>query len=206
MKSLKLALLLLCCSFFYLSPQTSFALPDGSYKASCYNCSVYKNRLRCVCRSRDQRTRFTSLGDFRSCGWIENQDGRLTCRDSVDDRDIPFGSYRKTCVACRYDGKDLRCKCRTRNGLYWQRSILANVDRCRGDISNQNGDLQCSRRGDYTLPAGSYQNTCQSCRNDGNRLTCACRTRDGDYRQTMLRRAYRCRGIENIDGQLVCRR
>jgi hypothetical protein len=55
------------------------------------------------------------------------------------------------------------------------------------------------------LPRGSYLRTCPEASTHGNRLTAVCRTRDGQFRQTMLGNIDRCVGdIANVDGRLRC--
>lgn len=56
---------------------------------------------------------------------------------------IPRGSYLNTCDGARVEGDSLIAKCRTRNG-FEQRSALADVNRCVGDIANDNGVLRCT--------------------------------------------------------------
>jgi len=62
---------------------------------------------------------------------------------------IPRGSYLNTCDGARVEGDNLIAKCRTRNGSE-QRSALADVNRCVGDIANDNGVLRCT----YGRPGG----------------------------------------------------
>jgi hypothetical protein len=62
---------------------------------------------------------------------------------------IPRGSYLNTCDGARVEGDNLIARCRTRGGIE-QRSALSDVNRCAGDISNDNGVLRCA----YGRPGG----------------------------------------------------
>src|SRR5580765_8428781 len=59
---------------------------------------------------------------------------------------IPQGSYLRSCNGARIDGDTLVARCRTVDGRE-QRSALATVNRCVGDIGNNNGQLQCNYGG-----------------------------------------------------------
>src|SRR5580765_3398739 len=59
---------------------------------------------------------------------------------------IPQGSYVRSCTGARIDGDTLIARCRTVDGRE-QRSALATVNRCVGDIGNNNGQLQCTYGG-----------------------------------------------------------
>jgi hypothetical protein len=59
---------------------------------------------------------------------------------------IPQGSYLRSCNGARIEGDTLVARCRTADGRD-QRSALAGVDRCVGDIGNSHGQLQCSYGG-----------------------------------------------------------
>ena len=59
---------------------------------------------------------------------------------------IPQGSYLRSCNGARVEGDTLVARCRTTDGRE-QRSALATVNRCVGDIGNNNGQLQCNYGG-----------------------------------------------------------
>jgi len=59
---------------------------------------------------------------------------------------IPQGSYLRSCNGARIEGDTLVARCRTADGRE-QRSALATVNRCVGDIGNNNGQLQCTYGG-----------------------------------------------------------
>lgn len=198
-------LALITLALFIIIPKVSFALPEGSYLKSCYQCKVRNNKLRCICRQRNQRSRYSVLPAVRQCRYISNENGQLTCQDRRS-FDLPFGSYRQSCVGCFYDGKRLSCRCRTRSGTFWRRTAINNTNRCRGEIRNINGSLRCPRRRHRALPAGSYQRSCIQCRANDRSLSCLCRRTNQEYQETTLRRPYRCLSIENNDGELSCLR
>jgi hypothetical protein len=55
------------------------------------------------------------------------------------------------------------------------------------------------------IAQGTYLETCRNAGMKGNTLEADCRTRDGDYRHTVLPDAFRCEGrIVNFDGRLTC--
>jgi hypothetical protein len=134
--------------------------PRGSYRDSCRNAHVEGDALIAECRNRDGDWHRTTLDDYRRCGDdIMNDDGRLRCegdhgyrhdRDRRDDNDRhdgdwrPRGSYQDTCRHIRVEDGDLSAYCRTRSGK-WRSTTLDDVRECRGDISNDNGNLVCRR-------------------------------------------------------------
>lgn len=65
---------------------------------------------------------------------------------------VPGGSYLDSCANVRGWGDRLVANCRREDGS-WARTVLRDVDSCRGDISNQNGHLRCDRGG----PAYGWQ-------------------------------------------------
>jgi hypothetical protein len=70
---------------------------------------------------------------------------------------IPQGSYLQSCNGARIEGDTLVARCRTVDGRE-QRSALATVNRCVGDIGNNNGQLQCNYAGGRAqgVPAPGY--------------------------------------------------
>jgi hypothetical protein len=59
---------------------------------------------------------------------------------------MPQGSYLQSCRDIGVQGDTLVAVCRTADGR-GQRSALATVNRCVGDIGNNNGNLQCNYGG-----------------------------------------------------------
>jgi hypothetical protein len=56
---------------------------------------------------------------------------------------VPQGTYMQSCGEIGIQGDTLVAVCRTMDGR-GQRTSLASVSRCVGDIGNNNGNLQCS--------------------------------------------------------------
>jgi hypothetical protein len=68
--------------------------------------------------------------------------GLTGAMSSAAAQSAPQGSYLHTCTNVRLDGQTLRAHCRMNNG-HDQLTELHEVDRCVGDIANNNGLLQC---------------------------------------------------------------
>ena len=143
----------------------------------------------------------------------------------------PGGSYRQTCRNIGVRGSTLYAECQNTGGG-WQSTQLRDYNRCRGEIQNINGSLQCTgdnRRGpgDYDrdrdqdhdrdrdrvldrdryngTPRGSYYQTCQNVQVHGNTLTASCQKKNGKLKTTSLHNYQQCRDIENDNGKLRCR-
>jgi hypothetical protein len=56
---------------------------------------------------------------------------------------VPQGSYRTSCTDIRVEDRTLTAVCRIADGGE-QRTTLTDVNRCVGDIGNDNGALTCS--------------------------------------------------------------
>ncbi len=63
---------------------------------------------------------------------------------------MPQGSYLRSCTNAAMQGDSLIATCRRADGRE-ERSALAGVRRCVGDIGNNNGVLQCSVQGGGTM-------------------------------------------------------
>jgi hypothetical protein len=59
---------------------------------------------------------------------------------------LPHGSYLSSCTDARIEGDTLIARCRKADGRE-ERSALADVRRCVGDIGNNNGSLSCNMGG-----------------------------------------------------------
>src|SRR5437764_7588846 len=66
---------------------------------------------------------------------------------------LPQGSYLSSCMGAGLRGDTLVATCRRADG-YEQRTSLAAVHRCVGDIGNNNGTLQCTYGGAQAVPPG----------------------------------------------------
>jgi hypothetical protein len=130
----------------WLIPQAQAQTPPrGSYLRTCPEASVYRGRLTAVCRRGDGSFQQSSLADVGRCvGDIGNFGGRLRCHYGPA-RPLPGGSYQQSCTDTSLNGNTLAATCRTRKQRA-QRTSLANVDRCVGDIANIDGKLRCNTR------------------------------------------------------------
>jgi len=136
-------------------------LPDGTYVQTCAPVYMRGSMLRARCRTADNRWAWTQLDDIAGCrGDISNIDGTLRCnrRDEHDDRGhhdhdrdrhddnrdrpLPRGSYTQTCQNMGMNGNILVARCKTARGA-WTATQLPDAFRCRGDISNVDGNLRC---------------------------------------------------------------
>ena len=148
--------------------------------------------------------------------------------DSAHAQRMPPGSYLQSCRDVRIvHGRDLAANCKTSRGDL-RSSQLADFNSCRGDISNQNGQLFCERRGggggggwapgpgqrpgagpvpgSGNGPQGSYRQSCGNIDRRGNVLNAMCRDRGGRWVQSRLD-LLACApngDIRNNNGQLAC--
>lgn len=137
---------------------------SGTFVQTCAPIYVQGDVLRARCRTTDGRWVWTGLNDADACrAGIVNLNGQLRCgggdRDDHDhdrdrDRDhdgdhdrggaIPRGGYMQTCRNIERHGDNLHAQCETRDGR-WVWSDLADIDRCRSEINNDDGRLVCAR-------------------------------------------------------------
>lgn len=145
----------------------------------------------------------------------------------------PSGSYQQTCKDIGVRGSTLYARCKDANNE-WRDTQLQDYGRCRGEIQNLNGSLQCTDqgggyggnydrdrdrdrdhdhdrdrdRGRYNngAPNGSYTQTCQNITVAGNTLRASCQKKNGKLKNTSLNNFNRCNGdIQNDNGKLRCR-
>lgn len=206
-----------------IAPANAQPIPSGSYQRTCENISVYDTTLRARCQTSDGDRTNSQLEDFDECdGDIGNNDGNLTCardtgRDDDNDSDnrdydrLPPGSYQQSCQQERASDGDLTANCADRNGRLHQ-SRMQNYASCRGDISNDNGTLRCSRDdsadndddGDFAVPVGTWRASCREHRMSRNVLIAECRNRAGRWVVTSVDLTNCRQGVSNENGQLVC--
>lgn len=167
-------------------------------------------QLRCVAnRDRDyDRDRDRDRDHDRD--WDRDHD-RDRDRDHDGDRDrdrgyAPRGSYSQTCRDIHAQGNSLQAVCQTMGGN-WVPTTINEFDRCVGDIVNDDGRLECTRRGGRLVPAGSYSQSCRNIYVRGDNLRAMCQGRDGQWLWSELRDWDSCRrGIVNENGNLRCLR
>lgn len=115
--------------------------PPGSYTDSCRNIQMKGTTLHAVCKSLDGRELPTTLKNANSCAeGVSNINGILNCEVSGI---LPPGSYIATCKDVRLQGTTLLASCNDGKD-HWVNASLRDVNRCKGDIANQNGALRCT--------------------------------------------------------------
>jgi CVNH domain-containing protein len=207
-------------------------LPGGGYNQTCREVRVRYNVLRARCQDRDGQWVDTSLESFATCrSAIENINGQLRCMDNRGDHDRdwdrdrdrdrdhdgdrdrdrdrgygPRGSYSQSCRDIRTHGNSLRAVCQTMRGD-WVETSLNGLNQCVGDIVNDDGRLECTRRGGRLVPVGSYSQSCRNVYVRGDNLRAMCQNRGGQWVWSELHDWDDCRGgIQNDDGRLRCNR
>ena len=199
------------------------SVPSGSYQQTCKNIDVRNDVLVANCQDMDGKWEATQLRDYRSCGSdIMNDNGALRCGNTVNGSQpgyqggnqagLPNGSYTQTCQEIRVHGDDLEARCQTTDGN-WHKTKLDDFQKCRGDVSNENGTLRCvagayspGYQGAYPAPGGaSYTQTCKDIKSHGDHLEARCKTVNGDWVHTSLDDYRKCHGqIINDNGNLRC--
>jgi hypothetical protein len=115
--------------------------PGGSYTDSCRNIHMKGATLHAVCKSLDGRELPTSLKEANRCAeGVANINGILNCEVSGV---LPPGSYIATCRDVRLQGTTLYATCNDGKD-HWLSASLRDVEKCNGDIANQNGALRCT--------------------------------------------------------------
>jgi hypothetical protein len=115
--------------------------PGGSYTDSCKNIQMKGTTLHAVCKSLDGREMPTSLKEANRCAeGVANINGILNCEVSGV---LPPGSYITTCRDVRLQGTTLYATCNDGKD-HWLSASLRDVQKCNGDIANQNGTLRCT--------------------------------------------------------------
>ena len=124
--------------------------PEGSYSQSCRDIHMDGDTLYAQCQSSGGNWVPAQLERVDRCvGDIANVEGQLRCdRGEGDRRNYPDGSYTQTCRDIHVDGDRLFARCQTGNGG-WNETSLDDFRRCRGEITNQYGNLTCPRGDRY---------------------------------------------------------
>jgi hypothetical protein len=109
------------------------------------------------------------------------------------------GSFTKSCKDIVDDDSTVNASCKKRDGSYKGTSLAYKI--CQGDISNNNGTLQCT-------PQGSFKKSCNMISWNASFLTANCRKIDGKYIVNSGFNYNNClnnsQDIANIDGSLQC--
>lgn len=206
MKTLLQGILIIC---LVLSTSFSFAdqLPRGDYLRTCINCRVVDDKLSCWCYSDKRAPVYSSYVGVSNCPHFINHHGKLAC--GIHAKALPRGSYQKTCRQCTFDGRNLKCQCRTSNRMAWLPTTLLNTYRCNVNIANEDGTLKCRTRKSRhtsTIPTGSYLASCSKCFFEKKSiLGCYCKNPESRHlNYSRLFHPHRCMDIENIGGRLTC--
>ena len=191
------------------------SLPAGNYSQTCRDISTRGNTLRARCQNGDGDWVDTYLDSYSRCrSGISNINGQLRCiGDGYGDGDRggdrgrgPRGSYRQTCRDIDVRGDSLQAECQNGYGE-WRRTSLDHYDDCSGEIVNDDGRLECTRRGGRQVPRGSFSQTCRNIYVRGDKLRANCQAGDGRWVWSQLDDWDDCRGgIVNVNGQLTCRK
>ncbi len=115
--------------------------------------------------------------------------------------DRPSGSYTRSCNNIQMLGSVLTAQCKDQNGVTIRTRLY--VRDCWGDVSNRDGELECTNR---RPPSGNYSQSCRGCSTVGSALRCTCRDeRQAEIRTTLdLASCQWGAGITNKDGHLQC--
>lgn len=195
-----LALLLIALSFQLSEAQAKDPIPPGSYQRTCRDIIVLGNILQASCKDQDGDWNRSTLY-YADCRNIVNDDGRLECNDWKTTKNLPKGSYRRTCSSIDIDGNYLKAKCLDNNRNWRNTSIKYTA--CNGAIYNSNGKLACSDN-ITQLPPGNYRSTCKNFDVEGDWVTAWCKDYTGDWKKTSLNFS-KCSGnVVNRDGKLRC--
>jgi CVNH domain len=132
-------------------------LPYGSYRQTCENVRLDGNTLKARCQKMDGGWRNTSL-DYRACGGqVINDNGYLRCGQGGNYGGgrppggvqygyggLPPGDYKRTCQNMRMEGSKLIGYCLKIDGG-WRNTSLNNVNQCKTQIVNDDGNLRCQK-------------------------------------------------------------
>ncbi len=196
-------------------------VPTGSYTQTCQEIRVHGDDLEARCQTTDGNWHKTKLDKFQDCrGDVANENGSLRCAAAPSGyagypggyrgahAGGPAGStYTQTCKDIKSHGDRLEARCKSVNGD-WRNTSLDDYRKCHGQIINDDGNLRCvAAAAGFAAgaPSGSYMQTCQEVRVNGDDLEARCATTNGDWRGSKLDDFQRCRGdIINDDGHLRC--
>jgi hypothetical protein len=202
----------------YPAGYQSAGVPNGSYTQSCQDIHVEGDDLKARCQTADGSWHNAKLDDYQKCrGDVANENGKLRCVSAGYSSAVP-GVYRgpvgaagtpytQTCKDIKSHGDELEARCKNNNGD-WQNTSIHDYRKCHGQIVNQDGALRCvaaSAGFVGNVPPGSYTQSCQDVRVNGDDLEAECTTTGGDTRHAKLDDYQKCRSdIINDDGHLRC--
>lgn len=145
MKSIKLtSIVLLGMIALFTQINAAQAKVRGTFTKTCVGTVdpvAGNDSLRAICETMGGNWVSTQLNQVSSCqGDIWNYDGRLMCNPGVG------GSYLRTCGGAVFNRRQnsLSADCRRKDGAF-HRTELGAVTFCKGEVSNDDGNLVCPR-------------------------------------------------------------
>jgi hypothetical protein len=200
-------------------PGYQAGVPNGSYTQSCQDVHIDGDDLKARCQTSDGNWHNAKLDDYQKCrGDVVNDNGKLRCVNGAFTPGYAGGyrgpvgvvgtPYTQTCKDIKSHGDELEARCKNNNGD-WQNTSIHDYRKCHGQIVNQDGALRCVAAGvggvAANVPFGSYTQSCQNVRVNGDDLEAECSTNGGDTRHAKLDDYQKCRSdIINDDGHLRC--
>ncbi|SRR5579859_734190 len=173
-------------------PAAAQQAPSGSYQQTCRNIGVQGSTLYAECMDTNRNWQSSQLRDYDRCnGEIQNLNGSLQCTGNGNQGVYSQGPYN-----------------RGNNGGYGRdrdRDRDHDGDDDRDRNRGNNGGYGQGNYGNGGIPYGSYSQTCQNIRVNGNDLQASCQKKNGKWKNTSLRNFNGCRNIENDNGKLRCR-
>jgi hypothetical protein len=123
----------------YATTQFGGRVPSGTYSRTCSKAMMIGSVLTAECKSQNGIAIRTRLYVRDCVGDITNVFGELVCGR----RQLPQGSYSRSCTGCTSEGGSLRCTCIDTK----QNPIKTQLDLSTCDwgsrITNKDGHLQC---------------------------------------------------------------
>jgi len=155
------------------------AMPEGSYKKSCRNCTDDGKTLSCECSYNKKDSRTTL--DYANCqpGSLWNEKSKLMCSPAES---FPAGGYKNSCANCTLEVRKekifntieeiqvLACQCKMKNGNYKEANVVLKYCK-KGSIRNEDGVLKCDQipisqmrktPAQTTLPASTVKKAAES--------------------------------------------
>jgi hypothetical protein len=221
-----IVLAVVCVGVAMRAPATATAIPPGSYTQTCESIAVVRDNLNAKCQDISGNWHLTQA-NIPGCPSrsFANVDGGLVCgRGGYGiSTQLPLGSWRATCQNASKSGGILYAQCDTGSGAW--RSASLDLAACPGRvIDNESGYLVCRRPASefrpnwlpnqpqqnwqnhrsYTMPGGSWSQSCRSAYIQGSMLYAQCDNDAGTYQQAQfdLNRAPGA-ALENVNGVLV---
>jgi hypothetical protein len=132
----------IAASLLSIATLTASAQPvRGSYESTCRNIRISGPALTADCRDASGHYRTSSVAYDQCRGDIANNNGLLFCDIANRGRRVT-GSFEQSCRNIQTSGGTLTADCADASGRIRHSSL--DMDRCRGDIANNDGRLGCN--------------------------------------------------------------